>query len=116
MARYGIARRFAPLLSERLVRPNALPVKYFSTKLEVSLMKIRFLVFLTLAIVVVAGPSRAASSANCSPGVGFIACQFVQGTTNVIGTFDFSATGDGIISFQFDAILASFELDVSAVR
>jgi hypothetical protein len=76
---------------------------------------IRIFAFFALAFAL-SGTQCWAVSANCTPGGGFIACQFVQGTTNVTGTFDFSGSGDGVISFQFDKILASFELDVSAVE
>jgi len=77
-------------------------------------MHIRILALFVLALLLFVTPSWAATNATCSPGDGFIACQFVQGTTNVTGTFDFGV--DGVISFQFDSILASFELDVSAVE
>lgn len=76
-------------------------------------MHLRILAFLALAFVLFVTPSWA-TDAVCTPGDGFIGCKFVQGTTNVTGTFDFGM--DGVISFQFDTILASFELDVSAVE
>jgi hypothetical protein len=74
----------------------------------------RILTQLVFSLAFFITPSWAATNAVCTPGDGFIACQFVQGTTNVTGTFDFGV--DGVISFQFDSILASFELDVSAVE
>jgi hypothetical protein len=77
-------------------------------------MLIRIFGLFALAFVLCGTQAWADSSAVCTPGDGFIACQFVQGTTNVTGTFDFGV--DGVISFQFDTILASFELDVSAVE
>lgn len=76
-------------------------------------MYIRVLALSVLALLLLVTPSWA-TDAVCTPEDGFIACQFVQGTTNVTGTFDFGV--DGVISFQFDTILASFELDVSAVE
>jgi hypothetical protein len=55
----------------------------------------------------------ALSSDNCSPGEGFIACQFTPGATGFSSaTFDFGA--DGVISFQFETVLRPFELDVTA--
>jgi hypothetical protein len=75
-------------------------------------MFIRIFGLFALAFALCGTQCWADSSAVCTPGDGFIACQFVQGTTNVTGTFDFGT--DGVITFQFDTILISFELDVSA--
>lgn len=73
----------------------------------------RIFTLLVLSLALFITPSWA-TTAVCTPGDGFIACQFVGGTTNVTGTFDFGV--DGVISFQFDTVLASFELDVTAVE
>ncbi len=93
---------------------TGLPIsRNFSTKIGDPVMYIRILALFVLAFLLFVTPNWA-TTAVCTPGDGFIACQFVQGTTNVTGTFDFGV--DGVISFQFDTVLTSFELDVTAVE
>ena len=76
-------------------------------------MYIRILGLFVVALVVMAGPSWAASSTNCTGGEGFIACQFSPGATGFSSaTFDFGT--DGVITFQFETVLTPFELDVTA--
>jgi hypothetical protein len=73
----------------------------------------RSLTLLVLSLALFSTPSWALSSSNCTPSEGFIACQFSPGATGFSSaTFDFGA--DGVIAFQFETVLTSFELDVTA--
>ncbi len=73
-------------------------------------MFIRIFGLFALAFALFGTPCRAVSSANCTPGEGFIACQFSPTVTSA--TFDF--TPDGVFAFQFDTVLTTFTLNVTA--
>jgi len=78
-------------------------------------MHIRIPALFVLAFLLLVTPSWAVSSANCasfSDDVTTIKCQF--SSTVTAATFDFET--DGVITFQFDTVLTSFELDVQAVE
>jgi hypothetical protein len=76
-------------------------------------MFIRIFGLFVLAFALFGTPCWALSSANCTPEDLFIACQFTTGATGFSSaTFDFGP--DGVLALQFETILTSFELDVSA--
>jgi hypothetical protein len=76
-------------------------------------MRKPFIALFALAISLFGTQCWAASSANCSPGDGFIACQFTPGATGFSSaTFDFGV--DGVLNVQFEKVLTAFELDVTA--
>ena len=80
-------------------------------------MKIRIL---SLLFCIVVFPALAQSqSQTCTPAQAEspFSCSitFSPGTTGIsTGVFDFSSVGDGIIKFQFDTVLTTFTLTVSA--
>jgi hypothetical protein len=75
----------------------------------------RILILLVVSLALFITPSWAVSSPNCTTAppddVVTIMCLFSSSVT--AATFDFGT--DGVITFQFDTVLTSFELDVSAV-
>jgi hypothetical protein len=81
-------------------------------------MRIRFLTFLAMALLLVAAPSFAASSANCGTTTGdnpvfSITCHFTPGPSGS-ATFDFGTQGDGTMTMQFEAVLTTFDVTVTA--
>jgi len=77
-------------------------------------MKTRLLVFLALALTVAVAPSWAQLSCIGSGDGSPQSCTITFSPGNTTGAFDFSATGDGVITFQFDTVLTTFMLTVSA--
>ena len=75
-------------------------------------MFVRIFALFALAFALSGTQCWAVSSPNCTPGDGFIACQFSPTVTSA--TFDFGT--DGVLAFQFDTVLTSFEVDVAAVE
>jgi hypothetical protein len=80
-------------------------------------VRIRFLAFLAIALTFALSPSWAASSANCNPTTGEsptfqITCQFTPATTSA--TFDFGPQGDGVFAIQFDTVLTTFHVTITA--
>jgi hypothetical protein len=81
-------------------------------------MRIRSLAFIAMAVLFVAAPSFAASSANCGPTTGdnptfSITCHFTPGPSGS-ATFDFGPQGDGTMTMQFEAVLTTFDVTVTA--
>jgi len=83
-------------------------------------VKFRFVPFLVLGLLLVATPSFAASSANCLPTSGdnptfSISCHFTPDPSGVSSaTFDFSPQGDGVMTVQFETVLKTFDVIVTA--
>jgi hypothetical protein len=83
-------------------------------------MRIRFLAFLAMALLFVAAPSFAASSANCGATTGdnpvfSITCQFTPDPSGIsTATFDFGPQGDGTMTVQFETVLTTFDVTVAA--
>jgi len=77
-------------------------------------MYIRVLALLAFAFLVLVTPSWAQQSCIGSGDGSPQTCNITFSPGNTTGTFDFSATGDGVITFQFDTVLTTFELIVSA--
>jgi len=81
-------------------------------------MRIRFLAFLALALLFVVAPSFAASSGNCGATTGdnpvfTITCHFTPGPSGS-ATFDFGPQGDGTMTMQFEAVLTTFDVTLTA--
>jgi hypothetical protein len=83
-------------------------------------MYIRVLALAVLAFLLLVTPSWAASSANCDPTAGngdnipfSITCHFVPGPSGT-ATFDFGPQGDGTMTMQFEAVLTTFDVTLTA--
>jgi hypothetical protein len=76
-------------------------------------MHIRVLALFALSLVLFVGPSWAQS---CTGGEEGLSCTNTFSPGNTTGTFDFSGTGDGVITFQFETVLTTFHLTVTAVE
>jgi hypothetical protein len=81
-------------------------------------MYIRALALFVLALLLFVTPSLAASSSNCDPTVGDgspwrITCHFVPGPSGS-ATFDFGPQGDGTMTMQFEAVLTTFDVTLTA--
>jgi hypothetical protein len=75
-----------------------------------ALFALAFLLFVT--------PSWAASSSNCDSTLGdnpawSITCHFVPGPSGS-ATFDFTPQGDGIMTMQFETVLTTFDVTLTA--
>jgi hypothetical protein len=83
-------------------------------------VKSRLFAFLAIALVFVAAPSFAASSANCGGITGdnpafSISCHFTPDPSGISSaTFDFGSQGDGTMTVQFETVLTTFDLIVTA--
>jgi hypothetical protein len=76
-------------------------------------MLIRIFGLFALAFALFGTPCRAQCGGESQPPcISSITDSFSPGTTT--GTFDFTATGDGVITFQFETVLTSFQLTVTA--
>lgn len=78
-------------------------------------MYTRILLFASLLLFLVVPSGSAQSSQSCTAGDGnSCSITFSPPPSGVsTGTFDFSASGDGIITFQFDTVLTTFTLTVT---
>jgi len=81
-------------------------------------MRIRILMLFVLALLLCVTPSRAASSSNCDSTVGdnpafSITCHFVPGPSGS-ATFDFGPQGDGTMTMQFETVLTTFDVTLTA--
>jgi hypothetical protein len=71
----------------------------------------RILTLLVFSLALFITPSWATT---CVAAVEQITCTNTLSSTDTTATFDFSASGDGVIVFQFETVLRPFELDVTA--
>jgi hypothetical protein len=81
-------------------------------------MRIRILMLFVLALLLCVTPSRAASSSNCDATVGdgspwSITCHFTPGPSGS-ATFDFGPQGDGTMTMQFETVLTTFDVTLTA--
>jgi hypothetical protein len=74
----------------------------------------RILVLFVLSLVLFITPSWAQLSCLGTGDGSPQSCSITFSPGNTTGTFDFSGTGDGVLVFQFDTILTTFQLTVSA--
>jgi hypothetical protein len=74
----------------------------------------RILTLLVLSLVLFINPSWAQSSCLGTGDGSPQSCSITFNPGNTTGTFDFSGTGDGVLVFQFETILTTFQLTVSA--
>ena len=72
-------------------------------------MRIRFLAFLALALVLFVAPSWAET---CGPTDSTV-CTVTVSPTDTTATFDFSQGGNGLLVVQFDTVLTKFTLTVT---
>ena len=85
-------------------------------------MRFRLFVFPALALLFVAAPIFAASSANCLPTAGNgdnipfnITCHFTPDPSGIsTATFDFGDHGDGTMTVQFETVLTTFDVTITA--
>lgn len=82
----------------------------------IRVLALSVLAFLSLLVT----PSWAASSANCEPTAGngdnipfSITCHFAPGPSGT-ATFDFGPQGDGTMTMQFEAVLTTFDVKLTA--
>src|SRR5258708_5018628 len=76
----------------------------------------RTLMLFVLSSVLFVAPSWAQLSCIGSGDGSPQSCTITFSPGNTTGTFDFSGTGDGILTFQFDKVLTTFELTVTATE
>lgn len=77
-------------------------------------MHIRIPALFVLALLLFVTPSWAQLSCIGSGEGSQKSCFITFSPGSTTGTFDFSGTGDGVITFQFDTVLTTFTLTVSA--
>jgi hypothetical protein len=83
-------------------------------------MYIRVLALSVLAFLLLVAPSWAQSSSNCGTTTGdgspfSITCHFVPGPSGS-ATFDFSPQGDGTMTMQFETVLTTFDVTLTATE
>ena len=83
-------------------------------------MYVRIIAFLALGFVLFVTPSWAASSGNCGATTGdgspfSITCHFVPGPSGS-ATFDFGPQGDGTMTMQFETVLTTFDVTLTATE